>query len=255
MTEEERPVEPTPEDEGGEQTKASLPDLQPEDSAPSPPADAPAADAPAQPPAGQGGNEAGGVIAAVEDEPIVRDGMHWYVLRVASNREDQVRDALERKVKIEKLEERIGRVLVPSQKEKRMRSGRARVYYRKLYPGYVFVEMATEPDGSIPDNVWFMIKDTSGVGDFISAGGKPSPMSLSEIKDMLSAVIRPDEQPTLANLRFKKGDKVKIQEGPFENFEGVVDEINSQKGMVRVIVTIFGRATPVEIEYWQVEQV
>ncbi len=188
-----------------------------------------------------------------EREPLVRDGMHWYVLRVASNREDQVRDALERKVKIENLADYIGRVLVPSQKEKRMRGGRARVYYRKLYPGYVFVEMATEPDGSVAQDVWFMIKDTSGVGDFISVGGKPSAMSMQEVEQMLAAVIRPDDQPTLANLRFKKGDKVKVQEGPFENFEGVVDEINQQKGTVRVIVTIFGRATPIEIEYWQIE--
>jgi transcriptional antiterminator NusG len=194
-------------------------------------------------------------LARPEPEPLVREGMHWYVLRVASNREDQVRDALERKVKIEDLGDRIGRVLVPTQKEKRMRGGRARIYYRKLYPGYVFVEMATEPDGSIAEDVWFMIKDTSGVGDFISSGGKPSPMSMSEVEQMLSAVIQPEDQPALANLKFKKGDKVKIQEGPFENFEGVVDEINSQKGTVRVIVTIFGRATPIEMEYWQVETV
>ncbi len=201
--------------------------------------------------------EAGSSVVAEEaaqaKEPLVREGMHWYVLRVASNREDQVRDALERKVKIETLEERIGRVLVPSQKEKRIRSGRARVHYRKLYPGYVFVEMATEPDGSVPDNVWFMIKDTSGVGDFISAGGKPSAMSMAEVEEMLAAVISPDDTPTLANLKFKKGDKVKVQEGPFENFEGLVDEINTQKGTVRVIVTIFGRATPIEIDYWQVD--
>ena len=189
------------------------------------------------------------------EEPLVAEGMQWYVLRVASNREDQVRDALDRKVKIESLGDRIHRVLVPTQKEKRMRGGRARIYHRKLYPGYVFVEMATDPDGSVPENVWFMIKETSGVGDFISSGGKPTAMSMQEVAKMLAAVIRPDDTPTLANLRFKKGDKVKVQEGPFENFEGVVDEINTQKGTVRVIVTIFGRATPIEIEYWQVELV
>jgi transcriptional antiterminator NusG len=185
---------------------------------------------------------------------LVRPGMHWYVLRVASNKEDQVRDALERKIRIEKLEDSVGRVLVPTQREKRMKGGTARVYQRKLYPGYVFVEMATEPDGSIPENVWFVIKETTGVGDFIGSGGKPSPMPLPDVEKMLAATIKPEEQPALANLNFKKGDKVKVREGPFENFEGVVDEINSQKGTVRVIVTIFGRATPIEIEYWQVEQ-
>ena len=185
---------------------------------------------------------------------LVRPGMGWYVLRVASNRESQVREALERKVKIERLEERIGRILVPTQKEKRLRGGTARVYQRKLYPGYVFVEMSTEPDGSIPEDVWFMIKETSGVGDFIGSGGKPSPMPMHDVEKMLAATLMPEDTPALANLNFNKGDRVKVREGPFENFEGVVDEINTQKGTVRVIVTIFGRATPIEIEYWQVEQ-
>jgi transcriptional antiterminator NusG len=185
---------------------------------------------------------------------LVREGMGWYVLRVASNREAQVRDALERKVKIEQLEERVGRILVPTQKEKRLRGGTARVYQRKLYPGYVFVEMGTEPDGSIPEDVWFVIKETTGVGDFIGSGGKPSPMPMHDVEKMLAATLVPEDTPALANLNFNKGDRVKVREGPFENFEGVVDEINTQKGTVRVIVTIFGRATPIEIEYWQVEQ-
>jgi transcriptional antiterminator NusG len=184
---------------------------------------------------------------------LVRPGMGWYVLRVASNKEDSVREALERKVKIEQLEERVGRILVPTQREKRVRGGTARIYHRKLYPGYVFVEMATDSDGRIPENVWFVIKETTGVGDFIGSGGKPSAMPLNDVAKMQAASIKPDESPTLANLAFKPGDRVKVTEGPFENFEGVVDEINSQKGTVRVIVTIFGRATPIEIEYWQVE--
>jgi transcriptional antiterminator NusG len=185
---------------------------------------------------------------------LVREGMGWYVLRVASNKEGQVREALDRKVKIEQLEERVGRILVPTQKEKRLRGGTARVYQRKLYPGYVFVEMATEPDGSIPEDVWFMIKETTGVGDFIGSGGKPSPMPMYDVEKMLAATLVPEDTPALANLNFQKGDRVKVREGPFENFEGVVDEINTQKGTVKVIVTIFGRATPIEIEYWQVEQ-
>lgn len=192
--------------------------------------------------------------AQSDEQELVRAGMNWYVLKVASNKELQVRDALERKVKIEKLEERVGRIVVPTQKEKRMRSGKARILQKKLYPGYVFVEMATEPDGRISDEVWFLIRETTGVSDFISSGGKPSPMPLHDVEQMIAAAIQPEEMPALANLAFKKGDKVKVREGPFENFEGVVDEINTQKGMVRVIVTIFGRATPIEIEYWQVEQ-
>lgn len=181
-------------------------------------------------------------------------GMHWYVLRVASNKEGYVRDALERKIRIEQLEQHVNRVLVPTQKEKRMRGGKARVYERKLYPGYVFVEMATEADGSIPEAVWFMIKETTGVGDFISSGGKPSPMPKHDVEKMLATALAQDESPALANLTFVQGDKVKVTDGPFENLEGVVDEINSQKGTVRVIATVFGRPTPIELEYWQLEK-
>lgn len=187
------------------------------------------------------------------NEPLFREGMKWYVLRVAANREDQVRDALERKIKIEKLEDKVGRILVPSQKEKRVKGGATRVYDRKLYPGYCFVEMATEADGSIQEHLWFVIKETSGVGDFIGSGGKPSPMSVSDVEKMLAQAVKPEEGPQLANMTFKKGDKVKVREGSFENFEGVVDEIDTQKGRVKVIITIFGRPTPVEFEYWMIE--
>ncbi|MFQ6049007.1 MAG: transcription termination/antitermination protein NusG, partial [Phycisphaerae bacterium] len=167
--------------------------------------------------------------------------MQWYVLRVGSNKEEQVRQSLTRKVKIEGLEERIGRIVVPTLKEKRMRGGQARLYQRKLYPGYVFVEMRTEEDGSIPEHVWFLVKETMGVGDFISSGGKPTPMRPVDVEKMLAAAEKPEEQPGLAGLGYKKGDLIKVREGPFENFEGTVDEINQQKGIVRVIVTIFGR--------------
>ena len=205
-------------------------------------------------------NDSGAAPAAEEGEvskdstEIIREGMNWYVLRVASNKEGRVRTALERKIKIEGLDSLIGRVMVPTQKEKRMRSGTARVVHRKLYPGYVFVEMATDPDGSVADDVWFLIKETSGVGDFIGSEGKPSAMERVDVEKMLMVALTPDETPALANLSFKPGEKVKVREGPFENFEGVVEDINTQKGTVRVVVTIFGRSTPIEIEYWQVEQ-
>lgn len=182
--------------------------------------------------------------------------MRWYVLRVASNREDQVADALSRKIKIEALEDRLGRVLVPVQREKRIKGGSVKLYDRKLYPGYVFVEMATEEDGSIPEDVWFMIKDTSGVGDFIGSDGKPIEMKPHDVEKMLAVVEKATDTPTLAGLAgLKKGDGVKIKEGAFENFEGEVDEVMPDKGQVRVIVTIFGRATPIELEYWQVEKI
>ena len=176
----------------------------------------------------------------------------WLVLRVASNKEDTVRETLEKKVKIEGLEEHVGRILVPSERVKRIKGGHQRVQQRKLYPGYVFVEMALEPDGSIPEKPWFTSKETVGVGDFIGALGKPTPMRDHDVEKMLAQAEKPEDLPSL-NIDFKKGHQVKIREGPFENFEGVVDDILPDKGVVRVIVTIFGRATPLELEYWQLE--
>ena len=182
------------------------------------------------------------------------DPKSWLVLRVASNKEDSVRDTLEKKVKIESLEEYVGRILVPSEHIKRIKGGQQRIQQRKLYPGYVFVEMALEEDGSIPEKPWFAIKETVGVGDFIGAVGKPTPMRDADVEKMLVQAEKPEELPTLS-IDFKKGNVVKIREGPFESFEGAVDEILPDKGLVRVIVTIFGRATPLELEYWQLEPV
>jgi transcriptional antiterminator NusG len=179
----------------------------------------------------------------------------WYVLRVASNKEEQVRDALERKVKIEGLEGTIGRILVPTDKRPRPRTkpSEKKFVERKLYPGYVFIEMDLEEDGTIGEKPWFLIKETTGVGDFIGSAGRPVPMEQTDVDKMLMQVDRPEEGATLS-VEYKKGEQVKIKEGPFEDFEGVVDEVNAEKGTVRVIVTIFGRATPVELQYWQVEK-
>lgn len=182
-------------------------------------------------------------------------GMKWYVLRVASNKEDQVREALARKVKIEGLESRVGRVLVPTLKEKRMKGGALKIVERKLYPGYVFVEMACEEDGSIAEQVWFLIKETSGVGDFIGSDGKPTSMPEQDVVQMLAASAKAEEQPGLSGLNIKKGDQVKITDGAFESYEGEVDSVDEKRGMVSVIVMIFGRATPVEVEYWKLEKV
>ncbi|NOX58456.1 MAG: transcription termination/antitermination factor NusG [Planctomycetes bacterium] len=181
-------------------------------------------------------------------------GMNWYVLRVASNKEEYVRDALDRKVKIEGLDKIVNRILVPTIKERRMKAGVAKVHKRNLYPGYVFVEMACEEDGAIPEDVWFMVKETTGVGDFIGSDGKPTAMPDHEIEGMLAASQEAEETPTLSGLNFKKGDHVKITAGSFENFEGDVDSLDEKHGTVTVIVEIFGRSTPVDVEYWQLER-
>ena len=190
-----------------------------------------------------------------DDAPLSAAGMHWYVLRVASNKEEQVCGTLLRKVKIEGLEERIGRILVPTLKERRMKGGKAKIHERKLYPGYVFVEMGCEEDGSVDEGVWFMIKETTGVGDFIGSNGKPTPMPDHDVVGMLAASEKAEEEPTLSGLNFRPGELVKITEGSFESFEGEVDNVDERRGMITVILTIFGRSTPVDVEYWQLEKV
>jgi transcriptional antiterminator NusG len=179
----------------------------------------------------------------------------WYVLRVASNKEEQVRETLARKVKIEALEEKIGRILVPTERRPspRGKMGDKKYVERKMYPGYVFIEMELEEDGTIGEKPWFLIKETTGVGDFIGSAGKPTVMKQGDVDKMLMQVEKAQDGAPLS-VDFAKGDQVKIKEGAFENFEGAVDEVLADKGLIRVIVTIFGRATPVELEYWQVEK-
>jgi len=179
---------------------------------------------------------------------------NWYVLRVASNKEEQVRDALARKVKIEGLEEKIGRILVPTERRPSPRGkGKDKFVERKMYPGYVFIEMELEEDGSIGEKAWFLIRETTGVGDFIGSAGKPTAMAGADVDKMLLQIEKA-EKGAPVSVEFAKGDSVKIKEGAFENFEGMVDEVLPDKGQVRVMVTIFGRATPVELEFWQVEK-
>jgi transcriptional antiterminator NusG len=179
--------------------------------------------------------------------------MRWYVLRVASNKEEQVRDTLAHKMEVEGVKS-VGRIMVPTEQIKRIRAGKQRVIKRKLYPGYVFMEMQPKEDGRIPDEVWFIIKETMGVGDFIGTEGVPTPMRDTDVAKMLKEAEKPEDTPNI-RVEFKKGDVVKIREGAFENFEGVVDSIDAERGVVRVIVTIFGRSTPLDIEYWQIEKV
>jgi transcriptional antiterminator NusG len=179
--------------------------------------------------------------------------MQWYVLRVAANKETQVQKALSQKAKKENLGDIVGRIEVPVERVKRIRGGKQTVHKRKLYPGYVFMEMEPTKDGRVSEEAWFMIKGTSGVGDFIGTEGVPTPMRDTDVAKMLLEAEKPEEAPSI-KVEFKKGDMIKIREGAFENFEGIVDSIDSERGIVRVIVTIFGRSTPLDIEYWQIEK-
>jgi transcriptional antiterminator NusG len=180
--------------------------------------------------------------------------MHWYVLRVQSNKEMHVKDALEKKVQMEGLSDIIGRIEVPAETVKRIRGNKLTVHIKKLYPGYVFMEMDATEDGRVPEKAWFMIKETSGVGDFISTEGIPTPMRDTDVAKMLMEAEKPDDAPSI-KVDFEPGDQIKIREGAFENFEGVVDAIDPERGIVKVVVSIFGRSTPLDIEYWQVEKI
>ena len=179
--------------------------------------------------------------------------MNFFVLRVASNKEDQVREKLSRKVKIEALEEHVGRILVPTERVRSMKAGVRKESDRKLYPGYVFIELNLDKNGMIPEKVWFTIKETEGVGDFIGSNGKPTPMSVKDQAKMVEEAEKPADEVS-PEVKFNKGDKIKVTNGAFQNFEGEVDEVIPDKGMVRIITTIFGRPTPLELEYWQIEK-
>ena len=176
---------------------------------------------------------------------------HWYVLRVQSNKEDKVLESLQKRVQAAGLQEKITRVMVPTEKVSEIKGGQKRVSQRKIYPGYVMVEMVLD------DDTWYLIRETPGVGDFV--GGAPNttpvPMTQQEVDKVLGQAEKDEaEQPRL-KIDFREGEAVKITEGPFENFSGVVEEVLPAKGLVKVIVTIFGRATPVELEYWQIEAI
>ncbi len=185
------------------------------------------------------------------DELIRQEGMNWFVLRVASNKERSVRETLLRKVQIEGMVHLVGRILVPTEKTKTVKGGKQRITETMLYPGYVFVEMRLEPDGRIPQDVFFLIKETTGVGDFVGTAGRPTPMKDHEIEKMLKDSRKPEDEPSV-KLVFSKGEHVVIKEGPFQSYEGTVDEVLPDKGLVRVLVTIFGRQAPIEIEEWQI---
>ena len=194
-----------------------------------------------------------GVILYLESDTKQGVKMQWYVLRVAANKEVQVKESLSQKVERENLVDIIGRIEVPVERIKRIRGNRQTVHKRKLYPGYVFMEMESTEDKRVPEKAWFMIKGTAGVGDFIGTDGIPTPMRDTDVAKMLLEAEKPEEAPSI-KVEFKKGDMIKIREGAFENFEGVVDSIDSERGIVKVIVAIFGRSTPLDIEYWQIEK-
>jgi transcriptional antiterminator NusG len=188
-----------------------------------------------------------------DDDPRTKEGMNWFVLRVASNKEDYVRAALEKKVQIEGVQHLVGNIMVPTEKTKTLtKANKVKITETKLYPGYIFVEMKLV-DSRISQDVFFLIKETTGVGDFVGTAGKPTPMSNDEVDKMLYDSQAPEEV-TEVKLEFAKGDHVNVKEGPFMGYEGTVDEIFPEKGVVRLLATVFGRQTQIDIEYWMIEK-
>jgi len=173
----------------------------------------------------------------------------WYVVKVQSGREESIKDSVERRVKIEGLDDFFGQIIIPIEKVVEMRGGKRVTRERKLYPGYLMVEVEYN------DRILYLFRETSGVGDFVggSLNHAPPPMADHEVERMLG---RQGEQiPGISHgkPKFDRGDRVKVKDGTFAGMEGEVKELLEAKGLVRVELTIFGRPVPVELEYWQVE--
>jgi transcriptional antiterminator NusG len=186
--------------------------------------------------------------AADDDSPVVGE-RHWYILKVQSNREDSIRETLLRRISMQGMDKWFGEVIVPKEQVTEFKGGKKRVVSRKLYPGYILVNMI------LNDETWYLVRETGGIGDFTGSAGRPSPMLPQDVAKLLNkSEEKTDDQPRL-KISFKKGDRVKINEGTFENFEGEVEQIDEANGRVTVMLSIFGRSTPVDIEYWQIETV
>jgi transcriptional antiterminator NusG len=186
----------------------------------------------------------------IADDDDEHPTLVWYVLKVQSSREDTIRDALERRVKIQGLQRYFGRIVVPTEKITEIRNNKKRIVERKTYPGYIMVEM------ELNEKTWFTVRETPGVGDFVGAHGTPTKMTEEEVSKMLGQEEKAkDEKTPQLRIDVERGDRVKIKDGPFENFEGSVEEVIEARGLVKVMLIIFNRPTPVDLEYWQVERI
>jgi transcriptional antiterminator NusG len=191
----------------------------------------------------------------VSDNPDSGSGipkLEWYILKVAFNREETIRDALHKRIALSNLKDHFGEILIPTEDVVEFtRAGKRRVVKKKLYPGYLMAQVAVDDDS------WFLVRETPGVGDFTGSGGKPTPMDQADV-DRIIKLVRPaaDEEHALkTSIPFRHGDHVRVKEGYFQNLEGEVDKVDEANGRVTVIISIFGRSTPVELDHWQIESV
>src|SRR6266536_6202193 len=183
---------------------------------------------------------------AVAEKPR-NPNMKWYIIHSYSGFERKVKESLESRVRAFGLEEKIGRVLIPTESVTEVRGGKKYTVERMFYPGYVLVEM------DMDDHVWHVVKSTPRVTGFVGTGQQPTPLSEEEVQHIVYRVSEAKDKPKL-KVKFEKNESVKITEGPFASFDGIVDEVNEDRETLKVMVTIFGRSTPVELEFSQVEK-
>ena len=177
----------------------------------------------------------------------------WFVIHTLSGQEQKVKNTLEKRLKTEEMEEYIHEILVPMEKVVEIRGGKKIVSNRKLCPGYVFIHMILLDDQQrIIDRPWYFIRETQGIIGFVG-GNKPAPTPAEEI-EAIKAQISDAEDVEKPKVDFEVGETIKINDGPFLNFSGVIEEVEPERDKLKVTVNIFGRNTPVELEYWQVEK-
>lgn len=172
----------------------------------------------------------------------------WYILHTLSGAEDKAKANLEARIKAFAVEDSIDKVVIPKEQVTEVRFGKKRILERKFFPGYILVHM------ELNDTTWLFVKKTPGIATFIGPAREPTPLSEDEVERILIKAEETRAKPS-PKISFENGESVRVIEGPFVNFNGVVEEVNLQKGKLKVNVTIFGRTTPVELELWQVEKI
>ena len=175
-------------------------------------------------------------------------GRAWYILKVQVNREDSIKENLKRRIQVAGLDSFFGEILVPTEKVVEIHKNKKKITKKKLYPGYIMLDM------EINDETWFLVRETSGIGDFTGATGMPTPMLPHEVQRILSSEKQDAADSPKLKVGYEVGQQIKVKEGNFETYEGTVDAIDYSSGRVTVILNLFGRSTPVELEYWQIEQ-
>ncbi|HHY98688.1 MAG TPA: transcription termination/antitermination protein NusG [Firmicutes bacterium] len=175
-----------------------------------------------------------------------RSPKRWYVIHTYSGYENKVKANLEKRVKTMEKEDKIFRVLVPTQEEYEIKDGKRKISKRKVFPGYVLVEMIMEDDS------WYVVRNTPGVTGFVGSGNKPIPLQDKEARLILKQMGIEEPRP---KMDFSIGEQVRVVAGPFQHFTGAIEEIQKDKGKLRVLVSMFGRETPVELDFSQVEKI